>query len=113
MAINIPKKKYKRAVIYANGDTVVLEGEIDQSNPETFLEPFFKKASSLMTTFVYIDITGLEFLNSAGIKCILDFLMKRKSNSRVIIRTDRKKTWQRTAIDVIQSLDKENILLEE
>ena len=61
---------------------------------------------------IIIDIKNLEFLNSAGIKCLLDFLKAKPPNSKVLIKTDMKKTWQRKSMVVIQSIDEDNISLE-
>jgi hypothetical protein len=113
MVFNIPKQTHNRATISAKGNTVILEGDIDHNDPEVFIKPFFKKVLSHIHELLIIDMKNLEFLNSAGIKCLLDFLKSKPPNSKVIIKTDRKKTWQRKSMAVLQSLDKDNISLEE
>ena len=112
MVFNIPKKTHNRATVSAAGNTVVLEGDIDHNDPEVFINPFFKKVLSQKFKFIIIDIKNLEFLNSAGIKCLLDFLKAKPPNSKVLIKTDMKKTWQRKSMVVIQSIDEDNISLE-
>ena len=46
MVLNIPKQTYNRAVISASGNIIFLEGDIDHSNPEVFIKPFFDKVLS-------------------------------------------------------------------
>jgi len=111
MVFNIPKQTYNRATISAKDNTVILEGDIDQNQPEDFLKPFFNQISSREYESLTIDISNLEFLNSAGIKCLLDFLSSRIPQSKVTIKTDQKKTWQRNSMTVIQSIDEKNISL--
>ncbi|MBN1697989.1 MAG: hypothetical protein JW881_10785 [Spirochaetales bacterium] len=113
MGFRIPKKTYDRATISARDNTIVLEGDIDHDNPDSFLKPFFKEVSSRFHDLLILDITNLEFLNSSGIKCMLDFLKTRAPESKVIIKTDRSKTWQRNSMSVVQSLDEHNIALDD
>ncbi|MBN2531752.1 MAG: hypothetical protein JXB88_02610 [Spirochaetales bacterium] len=113
MVFNIPKQTYNRAIISAKGDTIILEGDIDHNDPEVFIKPFFEKVLSQMHEVLIIDIRNLEFLNSAGIKCLLDFLKAKPTDTRVLIKSDKKKTWQQKSMAVIKSLDEENISLED
>lgn len=112
MAFDIPKQTHNRAGLSATGNTIVLEGEIDHNDPEVFIKPFFNKVLSQMHELLIIDIKNLEFINSSGIKCLLDFLKARPRNTRIIIKIDREKTWQQRSMELIQSLDKENISLD-
>jgi anti-anti-sigma factor len=113
MKFNIPKQTFDRATISVTGNTIVLEGDIDHNNPEIFLRPFFKKAANQLRESLVLDITNLEFLNSSGIKCMLDFLKSRAPDSKVIIKTDKRKTWQRNSMSVVKSLDEKNISLDD
>ena len=113
MVFNIPKQTHNRATISATGNTIILEGEIDHNDPEDFIKPFFDEVLSQIHELLIIDIKNLEFINSSGIKCLLDFLKAKPRNTRIIIKTDSRKTWQLKSMEVIQSLDKENISLEE
>lgn len=113
MAINIPEQKYDNATISGSGDTLYLKGEIDDLDPGQFLTDFFETAKEQMDHLVKIDFTELEFLNSSGIKCIVTFVMDKNPDSKIVFITDNTKTWQKTSLEVIQSLDEENILIEE
>ena len=113
MAIDIPEEKHNNAAISGIGDTLYLKGEIDDLDPGSFLTGFFEAAKQQMDTVVKIDFTGLEFLNSSGIKCIVTFVMDKKPDSKIIFITDNSKTWQKTSLEVIQSLDEDHILIEE
>jgi hypothetical protein len=113
MIFKIPKQTHNRATISAEGNTVILEGDIDHNDPEIFIRPFFNKVLSNIRELVIIDMRNLEFLNSSGIKCLLDFIKSKPQGAKVIIKTDKKKTWQRKSMTVLQSLDKDNITLED
>ena len=113
MALDIPEQKVQRAIFFAQGDCVVLQGEIDQNDPDVFLDPFFKKVCEQMGESITLDITRLNFLNSAAISCLLEFIMNRKPRTRVTIKVDKSKGWQRYSINVVQALDADNIILED
>ncbi|MBN2533320.1 MAG: hypothetical protein JXB88_10530 [Spirochaetales bacterium] len=113
MVFNIPKQTHNRAAISATGNIIILEGDIDHNDPEVFIKPFLEKILSNIPELLIIDIRNLEFLNSSGIKCLLDFLKAKPPHYKVIVRTDKKKTWQHKSMTVIQSLDKDNIYLED
>ncbi len=113
MPINIPEQTINKSTLSGKGDTIYLKGEIDDVDPGIILTPFFDRAKDEMDEIIRIDFTGLEFLNSSGIKCIVSFVMDKKPGSRITFVTDRGKTWQKTSLEVIQSLDEENISIEE
>lgn len=111
MALNIEKEIHNEAIIYAKDNIVYLEGEIDQTDPDRFLVPFFKNIILQMEEMVYIDVRKLEYLNSAGIECILEFIINRKPGTKIVIKIDKLKNWQKGAVDVIKSLDEKHISL--
>lgn len=113
MAIDIPEEIHGSATISATNDTAVLKGEIDDAEPGIFLTPFFNKIKTQMGNRVKLDFSLLEFLNSSGIKCIVSFVMGKHPGTQVIFVTDPGKTWQKTSLEVIQSLDEDNIFIEE
>jgi hypothetical protein len=113
MPIHIPERIINKSTLSGKGETIYLKGEIDDVDPGVFLTPFFDLAKDQMDSVIRIDFTGLEFLNSSGIKCIVSFVMDKKPGANIIFVTDRDKTWQKTSLEVIQSLDEDNISIEE
>lgn len=113
MPIHIPEKIISKSSLSGKGNTIYMKGEIDDVDPGVFLTPFFDLAKDQMDDIIRIDFTGLEFLNSSGIKCIVSFVMDKKPGSKIIFVTDPGKTWQKTSLEVIQSLDEDNISIEE
>ncbi|MBN1697986.1 MAG: hypothetical protein JW881_10770 [Spirochaetales bacterium] len=109
--MDIPKQTFNRATISATGNTIMLEGDIDQNDPEEFIVPFFKKAASIHYDSYIIDITNLEYINSTGVKCLIEFLKSLIPLSKVIFRTDQKKPWQQKSMGAIQAIDKDHISL--
>ncbi|MCD4676821.1 MAG: hypothetical protein K8S18_12625 [Desulfobacula sp.] len=113
MPIHIPEQIHNKSSISGSGDTLFLKGEIDDVDPGVFLTQFFELAKEQMDQRIKINFTDLEFLNSSGIKCIVSFVMDKKPGSKIVFITDNSKTWQRTSLEVIQSLDEDNISIEE
>ena len=109
--MNIDEIKKDNTVIFAKDDKVVLKGEIDQAKPGEFLNPFFENVISQMNDSVILDVQELEFMNSSGLKAIITFVMNRKKDSKLIIKVDMDKTWQKTSLKVVASLDS-NIIIE-
>ncbi len=58
---------------------------------------------------VTLDFSELEFINSSGIKCIVSFILEKDESSKVIFLIDSSKSWQEKTLEVIQSLDEDNI----
>ncbi|MBN2444423.1 MAG: hypothetical protein JXJ04_23875, partial [Spirochaetales bacterium] len=112
MEFSIPKQTFNGATISAHGNRVVIEGDIDQDNPALYLQSFFNTVISHLHDLFILDITNLEYINSAGIKCIIGFLKEREPGSKVVIKSDKKKTWQRHSINILKSLDEKNISID-
>ena len=112
MAIKITEETHDRVTLSAADDTAILKGEIDVAKPGNILNPFFDKIKDQMDEQVRLDFTNLDFLNSSGIKCIVSFVMGKKPGSKVVFVVDSNKTWQETSLEVIQSLDEDNISIE-
>ncbi|MFH2091925.1 MAG: hypothetical protein ABIJ31_06145 [Pseudomonadota bacterium] len=113
MSIQIPEQIHGKAILSGSNDTIFLKGEIDDLDPGLFLTDFFEQAKEQMDQIIKINFTELEFLNSSGIKCIVSFVMDKNPDSKIVFITDRSKTWQKTSLEVIQSLDEDNIAIEE
>jgi hypothetical protein len=62
------------------GNTVFLSGSINHPRPGEFMEPFIQQVHEGILenniSEVKVDITGLKFLNSAGIRELVDWVMK-------------------------------------
>ena len=109
MDLQISKQTYGNAAVSANGNTVYLQGEIDARDTEKFLTPFFKKINEAVDGDLHIDLKSLDFINSAGIKCLISFILNRKKGIKVTFLVDQNKTWQQDALEIIKSLDENNI----
>jgi hypothetical protein len=108
--MEVTELKQKDLEIYVEDDTITIKGEINQENPEDFLTPFFMKIIEQMNGDVTLDLRRLDFLNSSGIKPLIQFLMKRNKQWRVNIKTNPHSTWQRTSLKVLTGLDDKIIL---
>ncbi len=114
MPMNIPEQKYDDALLSAEDRTIIMSGEITSIDPAEFLSPFLEKAFSQAddAAELIIDITGLNFLNSSAIGCILKRLRKKKAGLKVTIKTDRKKMWQKTSVTIFKLVDPDNVTIE-
>jgi len=97
----------------SSGMTAVIAGKIDMPNPDIIISPFFvsldKEILNLRLEEVYLDTTKLEFINSSGIKSILQLVMniiKRPENDqyKIIIQYDKNIAAQKTRFDAIAFL---------
>lgn len=98
---------------FINGD-VSISGNIIQKNPEIFMFDFFDKLHEFMlengNRNININIQNLKFLNSSGIKVIVDWIIKVKAlpeNKRYTICfiCDSVSTWQETIISTLSIID--------
>jgi hypothetical protein len=108
--ILIDEKFGKYTISYVK-NTVSLNGEIDDKFPQKILDPFFDKVLERMEKQVTIDIRGLNFINSSGIKSLVNFLLKKRPNSKITILSSLQERWQTTSLSLLQSLDKTNIMI--
>ena len=64
----------------AEGTTVFISGSINHPRPGEFMEPFIQKTHESIIEQnimeIKVDITNLKFLNSAGIRELVDWVMK-------------------------------------
>ncbi len=111
--MNIKESIVGTARISAKDNTATLSGEIDMQTPGDYLNPFFKEVIQQMDGDVRLDFTCLEYLNSSGIKCIVSFVLSKPDDHRITFIVDKKKSWQKTSFEVIQSLDEDNIFIQE
>ncbi|MCP3873144.1 MAG: hypothetical protein GY699_08330 [Desulfobacteraceae bacterium] len=76
------------------------------------MTPIFETVKEQMDQMVKIDLTKLEYLNSSGIKSIVSFVMGKDPKYKIIFIADSGKIWQKTSLEVIKSLDENNIVIE-
>jgi hypothetical protein len=88
-------------------------GDIDMEDPGMLLDPFFEQvhqgAVSKNLKEVAADFTGLNFLNSSGIKSVAKWIMKLgdlSSDSKYLIKIIHNKdiTWQVTSLPTLTFL---------
>lgn len=99
-------------VITAGGSSVVFNGIIDDKDPGSYLIPFLDKVHNDILDKhipeVEIDIHNLTYINSSGIKEIINWLLKIESlNSRkysITFRCSRDSRWQGISIAMIQKI---------
>ena len=104
----------------ADGDLVTIVGEIDQMSPRDFLAAFFElvhnMAMSEALAEVRVDLTGLRFLNSSGIKEFLSWILRRnrippEKKYRIHFLSDPSVTWQPVTLPRLRDLDADAISL--
>lgn len=93
-----------------NSAVLAFIGKIDTQNPDKSLDPYFaqihKKAVEEKIEQAECNLEQLEFLNSNGIKSIVNWILKIKASSKdeqykVILVTNQEHTWQRSSINVL------------
>lgn len=92
-----------------NGIHINFKGRIDMENPTEdlmpYLEKVYKKIMSANLRTILIDILGLEYINSAGIRTILMWFNKfseipeeQKDEFDITIRYKKGSSWQETIL---------------
>ena len=70
-----------RVSLHAEGNVVVLRGEIDHATPKAFLAPFFEEIHQAVASeglrVVKVDVCGLRFLNSSAVKELIGWVLRR------------------------------------
>ena len=92
---------------------LVFTGDIDMEDPSTVLDPFFSKVHEGMTGGaigeIQVDVTGLNFLNSSGIKAISKWIMQlggTPDDKKYVIKLKHNPeiTWQATSLPTLTYL---------
>jgi hypothetical protein len=111
-----------RVLLQAEGNVVVLRGEIDHASPKAFLAPFFeevhKAALAEGLRAVRVDVRGLRFLNSSAVKEIIGWVLQRNrmppgTKYAIEFVYDSTILWQRVTMPTISHLDAEFIMLDD
>jgi hypothetical protein len=109
-----------RVSLAAEGNLVTIRGEIDQSSPKEFLAPFFDQIHSAVDTEglreIKVDIRGLAFLNSAAVKELISWVLRRnrlapEKKYTLDFIYDTSILWQRVTMPTLSQLDPDFVLL--
>ncbi|OHD05401.1 MAG: hypothetical protein A2086_13655 [Spirochaetes bacterium GWD1_27_9] len=110
-----PKKVVEGNVeLKAEGDTIFINGNIDCQGPGKFMNPFFSDVHNdiLKNSMknVKLDIRKLTFLNSSGIKELVEWIMKLDILSdaqkyTITILTNPEFMWQESSISTLVYLN--------
>jgi hypothetical protein len=102
------------------GETVFVAGEIDQLSPRDFMAGFLEIVHNMVLSEslpeVKVDVTGLCFLNSSGIKEFLSWILRRNripadKKYRINFLFDPTVAWQPITLPRLRDLDPAGILL--
>lgn len=102
------------------GETVFVTGEIDQLSPRDFMAGFLEVVHNMVLSEglpeVKVDVTGLVFLNSSGIKEFLSWILRRNriaadKKYRINFLFDPTVAWQPITLPRLRDLDPAGILL--
>jgi len=102
------------------GETVFVMGEIDQLSPRDFMAGFLEIVHNMVLSEglpeVKVDVTGLCFLNSSGIKEFLSWILRRNripadKKYRINFLFDPTVAWQPITLPRLRDLDPTGILL--
>lgn len=95
-------------------DTVYISGNIVQMKPELYMQNFFKEVHQYVLEHemkcVYVNITKLNFLNSAGVKVLIDWIISitevpEDSKYQLFFICNPKSFWQGTSINTLTIID--------
>jgi hypothetical protein len=108
--INIPTINKSGIEMKVTKNTVFFSGSINHPKPGEFMEPFIQNVhDSIVSNHIKeikVDITQLRFLNSAGIRELVDWVMKMSSlpddkryKIQFICSTEHK--WQESSMSTL------------
>lgn len=95
-------------------DTVYISGNIVQMKPELYMQDFFTELHQYVLEHkikrVDVNITKLKFLNSAGIKVLIDWIiliteLPEDEKYQLFFICDSKSFWQETSINTLAIID--------
>ena len=100
----------------ADGTTVTISGSINHPKPGVFMEPFIEEVHNSIVAngikAINVDITNLRFLNSAGIREFVDWVMKlneldidKRYSIKFICSSEHK--WQESSMSTLIFLNAE------
>ncbi|MCK5242406.1 hypothetical protein KAR34_08135 [bacterium] len=104
--------------LQAKDDTVTISGSVDISNANknllTFFEEVHKNIQAKHMRKVFVDVTELKFINSAGIKEIVTWIMKlndmpEKERYTIVFQCNPEISWQELTITSLVWLNQKYI----
>ena len=120
MEISVVSPDGGRVSLQASGNLVTICGEIDQPSPKEFLAPFFEQVHGLADSEglreVTVDIRGLAFLNSAAVKELITWVLRRNRlapGRKYVLEFvyDSSILWQRVTMPTLGQLDPDFVRL--
>ena len=109
-----------RVSLQVDGSVVTISGEIDQASPKLFLGPFFEEIHAAAEQEglheVKVDIRSLHFLNSAAVKELIAWVLKRNRlppGKKYVLDFiyDSSILWQRVTMPTLSQLDPDFVVL--
>lgn len=94
----------------ADGTTIMFSGSINHPRPQVFMEPFIEDVHNSIISNnipeINLDITKLRFLNSSGIREIVDWVLKmsklpEEKKYKINFICSREHKWQESSITTL------------
>lgn len=95
----------------------LFEGNIDTQDPNLLLEPFFERMHQQVlnsdTNKIVWDFQKLEFLNSSGIKSLVNWILRANQEKKYQIKlsVNNTYTWQGISLGVLKLMAPEIVIL--
>ncbi|MBN2532795.1 MAG: anti-sigma factor antagonist [Spirochaetales bacterium] len=108
--INVKPVSESGIEMKADGTTIIFSGSINHPRPQMFMEPFIEDVHNSIVDNkikeVDLDITDLRFLNSSGIREIVDWVLKMSklpedSKYKINFVCSREHKWQESSISTL------------
>ncbi|OHD08628.1 MAG: hypothetical protein A2086_16420 [Spirochaetes bacterium GWD1_27_9] len=108
MSINISTTYIDNKAEFGVKENIVhLSGIVDQRNPQEFLNIFFNRikeeVSQEKLNEISFDITNLNFLNSSGLKALLNWIialskLKKEDKFKIVFLCSKEILWQKRSL---------------
>ena len=104
-----------------NGIEIFFNGIIDEVNPGVYLIPMFdeihNKVVSNKVKIVELNLKGLDFLNSSGIRALIQWISKttkiqESERYNVIVKINKDILWQDSLASMLKSFDNQYLTVE-
>lgn len=105
-----------KGLIRFDENGIVVIGEVDSLKSGIFLSNFFKELNEMLSdeAEVKFDITALKYINSTGIKALVEWITKLKNNKpgvKVNFIYDQNVTWQNPCLKPLTVLSPNSVSL--